>query len=402
MQTKFKVITATLTGAIALGLTACSSTQAEPQLSGEAPQMSPGVVGISDTQNTAILDMMAEHKAATLGIGFIKDGVLVHTKYYGEQSPGVPASKTTMFNTASVSKAITSEVAIRLIERGEIDLDEPVSRYYVHPDLVDDPRHNQLTPRILLTHTTGFLNWPSSYDDGKLAFTRDPGEAYGYAGIGFEIFAKFLENKLGKTFPQIVKDEIYTPLGMTQASQKQEPWMAPYRVMPLDEAGAFQDEFNFEDGHWNPADDLFVTVEDYAKFLIAVMNNEGLGDEALRLRTTVQSDLTNDPIWGCDDGGIDPCPAPYGHSIGWFVYGYGDRLNIQHGGNDMSEAATAYFKTDTKDGLIVFVNAPNPNGILMYPKIVDLLDQDQNYTKIFHYIIAKYFSENQDAAQDEE
>jgi len=67
-------------------------------------------------------------------------------------------------------------------------------------------------------------------------------------------------------------------------------------------------------------DDLFTTVEDYARFLIAFMNNDGLSDEAIALRQTVQTDISNDPVWGGDDGGIDPCSSPYGHSLGWFMY----------------------------------------------------------------------------------
>ena len=382
-----------LAALLTLALAACSDSPITTS-SSTAPTKEPTAAGeITNIQDNAIRELMVKHKAATVGIGIIKNGELVSTHYYGEQAPGIPASSASLFNTASVSKAITSEVAIRLIDRGIISLDEPISDYYVHPDLVDDERHTQLTPRILLTHKTGFLNWPHNYEDGKLAFTRDPGEAYGYSGVGFEIFAKFLEAKLDKTFPQIVKDELYTPLGLENISQLQEPWMVPFRVMPLDESGAFQAEFNFPMGHWNPADDLFTTVEDYSRFLIAVMNNEGLSDGAIALRQTVQSDLTNDPIWGCDDGGIDPCPSPYGHSVGWFVYGYGDRLNIQHGGNDMSEAATAYFKTDTSDGMVVFINAPNPEGIQMYVSVVDLLDDDQNYTKIFHHLFQKFFAD---------
>lgn len=347
---------------------------------------------LSTEAENKIRVLMAEHRAATLGIGVIKNGELVTTRFYGEQSPGVSASETSMFNTASVSKAVTSELAIRLTTKGLIDLDEPISAYYVNPDLKDDPRHKLLTPRILLTHKSGFLNWPSDYEDGKLAFIRDPGLEYGYSGMGFEIFAQFLQAKLGKPFPDLVREYVYEPLGLTMISQQQEPWMLPHVVTPVDENGEFRNDFELETGYWNPADDLFVTVADYAKFLIATMNNEGLDNSAIALRQTVQTELTNDAIWGCDGDGIDPCPAPYGHSVGWFVMGYGERLNIQHGGNDMSEAATGYFKTDSKDGLIVFVNAPNPEGILMYPKVVDLLDKDQHFTKVFHYIIGKYFA----------
>jgi len=59
----------------------------------------------------------------------------------------------------------------------------------------------------------------------------------------------------------------------------------------------------------------------------------------------------------------------------------------------MSEATTAYFKTDTRDGMIVCINAPNLKGIQMYVSVVDLLDDEQNYTKIFHYLFQKFFTD---------
>jgi len=219
---------------------------------------------VTANQIDQILEWKAEHKASTIGIGVIEAGELAWTGYYGEQSPGIPASETTMFNTASVSKAITAELAIRLVDKGLIDLDEPVFKYYIHPDIADDPRHKDLTPRILLNHTSGFLNWPTEYDDGKLAFVRDPGSAFGYSGAGFDIFANFLEAKLSQTFPELVQEHIFDPFGMEKASQVQADWMIPYRIQPLDETGAFIEEFNLEMGYWNPADDYYATVEDHA------------------------------------------------------------------------------------------------------------------------------------------
>lgn len=347
---------------------------------------------VTDAQIQSIEALKTQHKASAIGIGIIDDGALVWTGYYGEQSPGIPVSARTMFNTASMSKAVTAETAIRLVDKGLIDLDEPISAYYVHPDIKDDPRHEQLTPRILLTHTSGFMNWPKNYEDGKLAFLRDPGEAYGYSGIGFDIFAMFLEEKLGKPFPEIVSEQVFEPFGMESTSQLYAPWIKPNMVHPVDQSGAFKAPYAFGDEYWNAADDLYVTVEDYAKFIIATMNNEGASDAARELRQTVQTNIESDPVWGCQPD-IDPCPSPFGHSVGYFVFGYGDRLNIQHGGNDMSEAATGYFKTDTRDGMIIFVNAPNPEGILLYLKIVELLDEDQDFTKVFNSIVKRYFSE---------
>ena len=148
--------------------------------------------------------------------------------------------------------------------------------------------------------------------------------------------------------------------------------------------------FKREDGYWNAADDYYTTVEDHARFLLEVMNNKGASESARQLRLNVQASLKSDAIWG-KAADIKPYPQPFGHSVGYFVFGYGDRRNIQHGGNDASEAAMGYFKTDTKDGMVVFVNAPNPEGILLYLKIVELLDKGQHFTKVLNSIVKRHF-----------
>ncbi len=343
----------------------------------------------SEAQNEKIEALMAEYNAPSLGIAVIKGGKLVWTKYYGYRSPGIPVDASTMFNTASVQKAVTSEVVIHLVEKGLVDLDEPLSAYYVHPDIADDPRHELLTPRIVLTHKTGLLNWPYEYEDGKLSFVNDPGTVYGYSGMGFMILARALENKLATPWPTIVRDEIFDPLGMRNASVIQERWMDGKAVVPANAKGGFQTDFTLDYGYWNPADDLYVTVEDYAKFLIGVAHNEGVGEEMSAERVRVQSDLTENEIWGCD-GVVDPCPSPFGHGLGWFVFGYDGVLNINHGGNDLTEAAIGYIEPQTGDGAIVFVNSTQ--GVLLWPKVVDVIDSHQKFTSVFHHVIDKFLT----------
>lgn len=333
---------------------------------------------------------MEEHHVTGIGLGRILDGKLAWTRYFGEQSPGVPVTAGTMFNTASVHKAVTAELALRLVQSGRINLDEPISEHYVHPDLADDPRHLQLTPRILLTQQSGFLNWPHDYEDGKLAFVRDPGTAYGYSGAGFLLFGRFLEAKLGVPFPELVREVIYNPLGMEGASSIQAAWMEERVARPTDADGQPFPDFELEHGAWNPADDLYVTVEDYAAFLIDVFGGGGLSAELQAERLRVATDLEGDPVWGCSKDAVSPYPDPYGHSIGWFVFGYGDSLNLQHGGNDFGEAANGYIHMDSGNGLVVFVNGAN--GVRVWPHLVDFVDQEQQFTKVFHAIIREYLS----------
>ncbi len=207
--------------------------------------------------------------------------------------------------------------------------------------------------------------------------------------MGFMIMARSIEKKLDKPWPEIVRDEIFEPFGMINASVIQETWMDGKYVVPANSEGGFQTDFALDYGYWNPADDLYVTVEDYAKFLIAVAENRGVSEKLSKERVRVQSDLTNNSIWGCD-GVVNPCPAPFGHGLGWFVFGYDGVLNIQHGGNDKSEAAIGYIEPQTGDGAIVFVNSTQ--GVFLWPKIVEIIDKEQKFTLIFNHVIAKFLT----------
>ena len=343
--------------------------------------------------NPDIVQLMEEFKIKGAGIGYIENGVLVKTEYYGEQGPNIPVSDSTMFNVASVTKAITSELFLRLASQGEVTLDEPISDYYIYADVADDPRHRLLTPRMILTHRTGFKNWPYEYDDGKLSFINDPGVKFGYSGVGFYILARFLEEKMTSTFPHLVEEVIFKPLEMRHTSIVIEDWFKSKRPIPVDGDGAYMEPYDLNVGYWNPADELHVSVEDYAKFLISSMNHEGLNQELIIEREKIFSSLTDDPVFGTNESTKDVFyPPSYGYGMGWLIFDYGDgNKNIQHGGNDDGEAGMGYFHTKTKNGLVIFLNGAN--GAFMLPRAVEILDKEQRYTEVYNHIFEKFYSE---------
>jgi CubicO group peptidase (beta-lactamase class C family) len=52
-----------------------------------------------------------------------------------------------------------------------------LSPYWTDPDVANDPRKEQLTARMVLTHTTGFPNWRFFRTDGKLVSAELPGRS---------------------------------------------------------------------------------------------------------------------------------------------------------------------------------------------------------------------------------
>ena len=93
-----------------------------------------------------------------MGIGFVNDGKIEQIAVFGELQASKPAPVNTIWNVASMTKPITAIVALKLIDAGKWDLDEPVYKYYTDPDIANDPRAKLLTTRIILSHQTGFSN----------------------------------------------------------------------------------------------------------------------------------------------------------------------------------------------------------------------------------------------------
>jgi CubicO group peptidase (beta-lactamase class C family) len=101
---------------------------------------------------------------------------------------------------------------MQLVDQGKLrldtpiadDLDEPLPSYGPDPvfpdkygpykDLADDPRWKKITPRMSLTHSTGFRNFWFIEPDGKLHIHFDPGTAFSYSGEGFILLQFAIEH----------------------------------------------------------------------------------------------------------------------------------------------------------------------------------------------------------------
>lgn len=333
--------------------------------------------------------LVAEHGVQTAGVGVIRNGELVWTGYYGEQSTGVPASRETLFNVASISKVITTEAVLRLVDEGRLSLDEPMAEHWVDPDLADDPRHELLTPRMVLTHTTGFPNWRFLLDDRKLKFLHDPGSSYGYSGEGFEYLARYVEQKLGRDFGAVVNDVVIAPIGMSHAAYSIDESTFGDLVQPLNERGEFVGHYCRPNGWcrkpgtYSAADDMVVSVESYAKFMLAVMNADGYSEQLAAERNHVHTEKGSQANVDCSQVPVDQCPQVQGFGLGWEVLDYGDSKLLSHGGSDWAELALAYFHTGSRDGLVIFFNAPTERAMAAMPAAIRALDPDSPMENLY-------------------
>lgn len=142
----------------------------------------------------------------------------------GEAAPGVPLTADALLPWLSAGKPLTALVLLQSLERGLLALDDPVVRF-----LPEFARHGKdsLTLRHLLTHTAGLSpippGWPEADWDSivsRICAARlrpgwRPGEQAAYDPLRtWFILAEVLRRLDGRSFPQLVREEICEPLGM--------------------------------------------------------------------------------------------------------------------------------------------------------------------------------------------
>lgn len=243
---------------------------------------------------------------------------------FGERALGQGPAMTadTVFNIASMTKAITGAAAMQLVEQGKLALDVPISRYV--PDAAklqvlegfDDKGEPRLRPakgevmlRQLMTHTSGFgydiwdanldrymkaKNVPSLYSGQEAAFYPplmfDPGERWLY-GISTDWVGRLVEVVGGKPLGAAMKEGIFEPLGMTSTGYRLSPDMearraAVHRRGPDGRFGVVEWKGQPEPVREFGGGGLYSTAGDYLLFVRMILNRgTGNGNQVLRPET---------------------------------------------------------------------------------------------------------------------
>lgn len=330
----------------------------------------------------ALPALLKANNVPSASVAYIADGKLAWTVVSGEQSPGVPATDRTLYNIASLTKPLVAETILRMASHGDLQLDEPIYPYWVDPDVKDDPWQKLLTPRLCLTHQTGFANW-RRMTNGKLTFRFQPGTETGYSGEGYFYLARFAQAKAKKPFDQLAQEYVLGPLGMKDTSFTTQPWFEGRVDAPFTEKG-------FEAPHltstWNAADLVRTTTTDYAKFVIAVMHNDGLSREIARQRLVMsRNSAAPDEIQAlCKlEAPNTPCHLSAGMGLGWQVFDHNGAIVIDHTGSDAGDHSIAFFVPGRNIGAVIFTNGDN--GPKVIGEMVRILYPDQLFAETASY-----------------
>ncbi len=196
------------------------------------PAATPESVGMS-SQHLAYIDQAVNAEIAKKQLpGAVvlvgRQGKIVYRKAFGNRAlePNVEAmTPDTIFDLASLTKVVATATSIMvLVERGQIRLGDPVSRYI--PEFGEMGKKN-ITVEQLLTHRSGLLpdNAIEDYHQGeakaweniwKLAPIAEVGSKFIYSDVNFEVLGELVHRISGKPLNEFAAENIYRPLGMKE------------------------------------------------------------------------------------------------------------------------------------------------------------------------------------------
>jgi CubicO group peptidase (beta-lactamase class C family) len=214
-------------------------TEAEAAAATDAPATKLGRLPLAEVLGTT--------GTPALSLAYFRDGAVAWARAWGvaDAESREPATDRTLFQAASISKPVSAVAILEAVERGLIQLDRPVNEQLRGWRLPDNELTDKraVTPRLLLCHAggttvhgfpgyeptaalpsvTAILDGTGGANTKAVRVDLEPGTKERYSGGGTTILQLLLSEVAGKPFPDVLREWVLEPAGMTDSAFDQPP-----------------------------------------------------------------------------------------------------------------------------------------------------------------------------------
>ncbi|HEX8061405.1 MAG TPA: serine hydrolase domain-containing protein [Cyclobacteriaceae bacterium] len=305
-----------------------------------------------------------------------------------------------VFRLGSVSKSLASVLTGVLVQDSILSWDDKVIKYIPDFELKSKESTEQITLRHLLSHTSGlpYHAFTSEIDNGAdfdplvyhlrdLNLTGPPGKTYSYQNVAYSVIGKVIESATGKPYEVVMKEKVFGPLHMDQASLSFNGIMSnDDKARPHVHTLRGWRPTSINETYYNvgPAGGVNASISDMARWLKALTSQQHN-----LLTTSVKHDMFKPFVratarnryfrtWKRSSGSF--------YSLGWRILTFKtDTLNY-HGGYVNGYRSEIALKGDDGIGICVLVNSAGqladraiPEFFIMYEKYRDKINEwEQN------------------------
>lgn len=358
-----------------------------PEAEQHKAQVQNGLIKEEDQSNPEpptypLTQRMADYRVPGVSIAVIYNGQIEWAAGYGLRALGQAdvVDTDTLFQAGSISKPVAALGALRMAEKGLLDLDADVNDYlntWKVPSVEDQRTGKSWQPRVtirqLLSHSAGttvhgFLGYNADEAvpitaqilDGAKPANNDPvqvntfpGAQFRYSGGGTTIVEQAMVDVTGTPFTELIREWVLEPLGMTRSTYQQ-----PLPdVLHINAAHAHLYTGHHVSGNWytmpeHAAAGLWTTPSDIARFALAV--KQGLrGQHPVISQQVAEWMLTPEIQRGENSIGL-----------GVFIGGKDENIYFGHGGANVGFRNDFLAYRDHDFGIVIMTNGDNGFDLL--------------------------------------
>jgi CubicO group peptidase (beta-lactamase class C family) len=234
----------------------------------------------------------------------------------------VPNRPDTKYKIASITKAFTAVLILRLQEQHKLSLDQTINNYL---PTYSGPAGDKVTIRELLNHTSGMANIDRGLTSAEVgikngmphyqtplttdnlvakycseSLVNEPGKNFDYNNADYIILGKIIERLYGDSYDRVLKREILTPIGMNNSGM-----LYQYEVLDnLADTYFFRadlkrlvNDLPVYIENWYAAGAMYSTTQDLLRFSDALFKHKLLRDETLALMLAPGLDSYGFGLW---------------------------------------------------------------------------------------------------------
>ena len=335
-----------------------------------------------------LADRMQFYKTPGVSIAVINNGKIEWARGYGVREAGKnePVTTETLFQAGSISKPVAATIALHLVQRGRLALDEDVNKKLVSWKVPENEftKEQKVTLRRILSHSAGLTNHSAgNYTSGAelptLLQVLDgikpansppirvdfvPGSRWRYSGGGYGVAQQLLIDASGKTFPRLAQEIVFDRLKMKHSTFEQP---LPERFQKTAAVGHNRNgEKNA--GNWltfpeMAAAGMWSTPSDLSRFALELQKSKaGQSNKILSNEMTKQMLTRQIENWG----------------LGLVIEGEGRSARFNHVGDTQGYQCHMTAYENTGQGVVIMTNSDR--GGLLIDEIIRSVAREHDWT----------------------
>lgn len=368
-----------------------TSITSKEEISPQLPVSHPVLNNFVDEFHEMAEDMFANSRSPGAAIAIVKNGRIIYREGLGVKKVGESDSIDihTTFRIASVSKTFAGVLTSKMVDQGKLNWNDKVQSYFPQFELKNPEYAEKMEVNHILSQSTGLIQhaYTNFIEEGKelsdmidalseVKLMTEPGKVFSYQNVAYGVIEPVLESATGLDYASLMKQEIFQPLKMKDASIDYENMMANENIAyPNFPRRGGWSTGRISKTYYNvpSAGGINASISDMANYMIAMTGHRTDIISQGAINDVFEPQIQTRIRWKYFSRWKDYKKSHYG--LGWRIVENGESTIAYHGGYVNGFRSQLAINTNDDIGICVLTNSPTSYSSKLVPAFLKLFDE---------------------------